>query len=83
VKNVIYPKGSIVKTGDNSKKYCIINVTRDGYEVVEYPVGQIYEEESKFIYFDEVKSLIFWGLMDEEYRKMLIEIELGDVNVSS
>ena len=83
MKNIIYPKGSIINIVGNNKKYCIINVTGEGYEIVEYPVGQIYEEESKFIYFDEVKSLIFWGFMDEEYRKMLIEIELGDRNVSS
>ena len=69
MKSVIYPKGSIIKTGENSKKYCIINVTGDGYEIVEYPVGQIYEEENKLVYFDEVKSLIFWDLWMKNIEK--------------
>ena len=36
---VIYPAGSIIGRKKDNKKFCIIEIAKDGYYVADYPIG--------------------------------------------
>ena len=52
---IIYPKGSIIgKKGEEKIQYCIVDINKDGYEVVNYPFGLQTADDKIFIEYDEV-----------------------------
>ena len=69
--NVIYPKGSIITRKNDETKYCIINITDEEYECVQFPFGMILEKQKIPIKFDEVKELYFFGYHSKEYDEQL------------
>ena len=71
---VIYPAGSIIGRKKDNKKFCIIEIAKDGYYVADYPIGVQLVGQKEFLKDDEVGSLFFWGYMNENYKKELFQL---------
>ena len=56
---VIYPAGSIIGRKKDNKKFCIIEIAKDGYYVADYPIGVQLVGQKEFLKDDEVGSLFF------------------------
>ena len=51
---VIYPAGSIIGRKKDNKKFCIIEIAKDGYYVADYPIGVQLVGQKEFLKDDEV-----------------------------
>ncbi len=72
---VIYPKGSIISIFDDNKRYCIVDITKDGYDLVIYPFGVLgFEGDYKHVDFEMVDKILFWGYMGKEYEKRVTDL---------
>ena len=66
---VIYPAGSIIGRKKDNKKFCIIEIAKDGYYVADYPIGVQLVGQKEFLKDDEVGSLFFWVIWMKIIKK--------------